>query len=308
MELRERVDAVLGRLGLSGSEFAECVMVLLDDRTPSPFPKLAEAGLSFADGAGTQAILRAIAPRLGKRKIDREARDYIMLPLREVGVLGIAYADASSREVRPSYWKPKSPNNVYVVVPEFRALLAVTDEDFDESVADWIAGTEERLARLATAEAAAAAANADDRLVPLTVAHYCANALPDYEVVFVDDSDARESTEWTANVERYDLPLNLATRWPDIVLRHPESDRFWVVDCVESDGEIDAVRKAEIESAFRDRGHEIDGFTTAYRTMARYAQRQRAHDNIALNTFVWVMECGGAQWLKVSLPDPTATE
>ena len=32
-----------------------------------------------------------------------------MLPLREVGILGIAYVDTRSRTVEPAYWKPKSP-------------------------------------------------------------------------------------------------------------------------------------------------------------------------------------------------------
>ncbi len=69
------------------------MLALLDDSEPSPFRVLAEEGLPFSSGASTQQIFRVIAPRLGKETIDREARDQIMLPLREVGVLGIAYAD-----------------------------------------------------------------------------------------------------------------------------------------------------------------------------------------------------------------------
>ena len=40
------------------------------------------------------------------------------------------------------------------------------------------------MVRMATAEAAAAAAHEDARLVPLTIEHYCPAALPGYEVVF----------------------------------------------------------------------------------------------------------------------------
>lgn len=84
---------MLERLGLHTPEREECVLALLDDSEPSPFRVLAEEGLPFSSGASTQQIFRVIAPRLGKETIDREARDQIMLPLREVGVLGIAYAD-----------------------------------------------------------------------------------------------------------------------------------------------------------------------------------------------------------------------
>lgn len=298
MDQRGRVREALQRLGLYTPEREECVLALLDETMPSPFRALAEAGLTFQVGASTQQIFGVIAPRLGKQSIDREARDQIMLPLREVGVLGIAYADTQARQIEPAYWKPKSPNNVYVVTGDFRALLAVPDDAFDQDLTEWLSSSAERMTRLAAAEAAAAAAHEDDRLVPLTIDTYCAMALADYEVVFVDDADARDQTEWSENVTRYALPLDLSSRWPDIILRHPATGRFWVVDCVESDGEIDAVRKAEIEAAFKARVHEIDGFTTAYRTVSRFAQRQRTMDNIALDTYVWVMEIGGAHWLK----------
>lgn len=301
MDQRQRVQAALDRLGLHTAERAECVLALLDASEPSPFGQLADAGLRFSAGASTQQIFRAIAPRLGKESIDREARDQIMLPLREVGVLGIAYADTESRAVEPNYWKPKSPNNVYVVTDDFQALLAVGDDAFDDQLGEWVASNDQRMVRMATAEAAAAAAHEDARLVPLTIEHYCPVALPAYEVVFTDDADARDDTAWSGNIERFELPLDLSSRWPDIILRDPASGHFWIVDCVDSDGEIDTVRRAEIESAFEARGHSIDGYTTVYRTVARFAQRQRTHDNIALDTHVWIMEIGGAHWLKKPL-------
>lgn len=181
---------------------------------------------------------------------------------------------------------------------DFHALLAVGVETFGDRLDSWIASSQQRLVRLATSEAAAAAAHEDSRLVPLTIEHYCPVALEEYEVVFTDDAEARDGTAWSENIERFDLPLDLSSRWPDIVLRDATSGHFWIVDCVESDGEIDAMRKAEIESAFEARGHAIDGYTTVYRTVGRFAQRQRMHDNIAVDTYVWIMEIGGSHWLK----------
>lgn len=292
---------MLERLGLHTPEREECVLALLDDSEPSPFRSLAEEGFTFDSGASTQQIFRVIAPRLGKESIDREARDQIMLPLREVGILGIAYADTRNRTVEPAYWKPKSPNNVYVVTDDFRFLLTADDSTFNRDLEEWLALSGRRTLRVASAEAAAAAAHQGERLVKLTIETYCSTAVAGYEVVFIDDAEARDSTEWAENIRRYNLPLDLSTRWPDIILRHPATGGFWVVDCVESDGEIDAVRKAEIDSAFQSRDHVIDGCTTVYRTVARFAQRQRAMDNIAPDTYVWVMEIGGAHWLKTPL-------
>lgn len=93
----------MNRLGLHTPEREECVLALLDDTIPSSFRALEEAGLKFEAGATTQQIFGVIAPRLGKESIDREARDQIMLPLREVGVLGIAYADTQARQIEPGY-------------------------------------------------------------------------------------------------------------------------------------------------------------------------------------------------------------
>ena len=277
------------------------MLALLDDSEPSPFRVLAEEGLPFSSGASTQQIFRVIAPRLGKETIDREARDQIMLPLREVGVLGIAYADTRGRTVETAYWKPKSPNNVYVVTDGFWSLLRSTDSAFDRDLEEWVASSGRRMIRAAAAEAAATAARKGERLVRLTIETYCSTAVAGYEVVFTDDAEARDGTDWAENIRRYDLPLDLSTRWPDIILRDPIAGGFWIVDCVESDGEIDAVRKAEIGAAFESRGHVIDGYTTVYRTVTRFAQRQRAVDNIAVGTYVWVMEIGGAHWLKKPL-------
>lgn len=301
MDQRQRVRVALERVGLHTREREECVIALLDDVEPSPFRALAVAGFAFGSGASTQQIFRVIAPRLGKESIDREARDQIMLPLREVGVLGIAYADTDGRTIEPGYWKPKSPNNVYLVTDDFRALLAVSDAALEDELVEWLASSDQRMTRLAAAEAAAAAAHEDERLVKLTIEHYCPAALAGYEVVFTDDAESRDSTEWADGIARYDLPLDLSSRWPDIILRDSMTGRFWIIDCVESDGEVDAVRKAEINSAFGARGHAIDGYTTVYRTVARFAQRQRSMDNIALGTHLWVMEIGGAHWLKKPL-------
>lgn len=303
--LRQRVAAILTQLGLMKPTILECVMVLLDDRTPSPFPALAKAGHPFSSGGRTRHILDAIAGRLGSGKIDREMRDYIQLPLREVGILRKGYADGGAASVVMDKWVPKSASNVYLVDPDFRAMIELESEaKFERASRKWLAGRDERLARIRSAEARQAAADTD-RLVPGTLEMYCPWYLPDFEVVFVDDADGtRIDPQWQGEVDRLNIPLDLESRWPDIILNIPATNRCWIVDCVENDGEVDPVRRQEMIQHFEDRGLAIDGFTTVYRTMRRFADRQALMDNIAPQTHVWVMEIGGGQWLK--LPPPPA--
>lgn len=301
--LRERAELIVRKLGLFTAERIETIVALLDDETPSDFRALAEAGLTFASGATTRQILDYIGPRLGKKnKMDRELRDYIMLPLREVGLLIKGYADTQARRVIRHRWEPKSPNNVYLINPEFRKLLERDEVEFPGALRHWEAATEERRLRLASAEAQAFAATKEERLVPIALAQYCPHFLPDYKVVFVDDTDGQRITpEWKPGVERLRLPLDLHSRWPDIILNLPGKNRCWIIDCVDTDGEVDAVRKREMEKAFRERDLVIDGFTTIYRNARRFAERQSQVDNIAPGTFVWIAELGGGQFRKEAL-------
>lgn len=304
-KLRKRVTSILRRLGLLSAERLEAVLALLDDKTPSGFSALARAGLPFSSGARTRQILSYIAPRLGKRvRMDRELRDSIMLPLREVGILIKGLALSAEGRVIPNEWKPKSPNNLYLLAPDFRTLLQVGDKDFSRAVSEWEEQAAARLLRIASSEAAAAAAGKKERLVPITLARYCPRFLPEYRVVFVDDADGRRiADEWVPFVKALDLPLNLASRWPDIILNLPSTRSCWVIDCVETDGEIDTVRKAEMLEAFRAKGLDITGFTTVYRLARRFAQRQSKVDNLAPGTYVWIAELGGAQFKKLGFVD-----
>jgi len=304
---RGRAKTVLLALGLDDPRQLECVMVLMDDMTPSPFTALASAGLKFSSGATTRQIFDEISLRLRLRSIDREMRDYIQLPLREVGILRKGYADSTSGSVILDRWVPKSSSNVYVVDPDFRGMLELkSDTESSEALDAWIRNRDERVARIHSAEARSASGDVT-RLVPATLEMYCPWYLPDYEVVFVDDSDGqRIAAKWREGVDRLGLPLDLESRWPDIVLNMPGTNRCWIVDCVETDGEVDPVRRKEIAEHFAERSLVLDGFTTVYRTMRRFTERQQVMDNIAPYTFVWVMETGGAQWLR--LPPPEGEE
>ncbi len=265
-----------------------------------------DAGLSMAAGLPNKLLLDTVRTRMGMPPKDREGRDFVQLPLREVGLMGIGLFDSKMRAVIPDVWKSKSNYCLYVLHPEAKELLShVPEEEFSDRLDEWLADTANRKARIASAQAAAAAALAGGRLVPLTIEKYCKTFHPNFRVVFVDDSDgARIPSEYSGDVAALDVPLHLGTRWPDIILYNDETSEFWIVDCVESDGEVDYVRRGEMLASFLDRGHKIAGFTTAYRTLKRFMERQAAHDNIADGTYVWIMEIGGSHFLKLSVAEP----
>ncbi|WP_431728914.1 BsuBI/PstI family type II restriction endonuclease [Verrucosispora sp. TAA-831] len=300
-EKRQRIARVLTALGQYSPEREAAILALDDENLPNPIKAMAKLGFKFSDGAPNRKLLEEVARRIGRSTPDRENRDYVQLPLREAGILIIGTADPGQRQFIRYYWKPKSPYDSYMLDDEFRSLLhSDTGEEFEAALSEWIRGTDSRRARMKTAEAAAWAANEGGRLVPTTVSLYCANFLADYEVVYVDDRDGdRIGEAFRDDVHRLGIPLNLGSRWPDIILRNPVSRRFWVVDCVENDGELDYLRRDEIATSFAAEGLEIAGFTTAYRSIRKFAERQRRHDNIANGTFVWIMEIGGSHWHKL---------
>lgn len=239
---------------------------------------------------------------------DREDRDKVQLPLREFGLVGKGLFDPKTRKVIPDLWKGNSNYCLYRLVPEsIKLLITATDEEFETEVDAWLADTPNRVTRIADAEAAAAAATTKTRLVPLTINLYCTKFLPDYEVAFVDDDAGgdRIPEQYKDKVRELDIPLHGESRWPDIVLHNRSSNSFWIVDCVESDGEVDYVRRDEIIESFMANKLRIDGFTTAYRTLEKFKSRQKSNNNIADNTYVWIMEIGGSQFQKLPAPGPS---
>jgi hypothetical protein len=282
------------------------LVVLADSQTPNPQKALAKAGLKCSDGLRNTLLLAEVSHRLGLNSQDRENRDKVQLPLREVGLIGKALFDSQTGTVLPDVWKGNSNYCLYRLRPETVLLLsAASNQEFEIKLKEWLSDTPNRITRIADAEASAAAMMAEKRLVPLTIELYCARFLPEYEVVFVDDNAGgdRIPDEYKEVVQELNLPLHRESRWPDIVLYKKSTGTFWIVDCVESDGEVDYVRRDEIIDSFMVNELQVDGFTTAYRTIEKFKSRQKSKNNIADNTFVWIMDIGGSQFQKIPAPD-----
>src|SRR5262245_18864445 len=99
--MRDRVRAVLEQTGRHTPEREEAIMALLDDETPNPLSRMAELGFRWSAGSPNQRLLRRIEEELDRGRIDREGRDSVLAPLRELNILGIGTADPDNDRVIP---------------------------------------------------------------------------------------------------------------------------------------------------------------------------------------------------------------
>ena len=77
---------------------------------------------------------------------------------------------------------------------------------------------------------------------------------------------------------------------PDVLLWNPDTDQLWVIEAVTSDGEVDLHKKNSLV-AFTERHHKASiGFTTAYPTWKKAAERQGKLKNLADDTWLWIQE------------------
>src|SRR4051794_19319271 len=114
----DRIVSLLERLDSYSDLRAACLLGLTDDRTSHPLPPLAKTGLSLSAGATTRQLFEFAAPRLGKKRIDRELRDEVWPRLREIGIVQRSYVLTAS-EARTEgrlieygiHRRAKSPNN-----------------------------------------------------------------------------------------------------------------------------------------------------------------------------------------------------
>ncbi|MEA3002320.1 MAG: hypothetical protein QOH81_1108 [Sphingomonadales bacterium] len=289
---KERVRAVLGALDLGGNaDLVDCVFALLDNETPSWFPK-APKGATFADGASTAHLACHIGVlQRGKTKLDREGRDYWIKPLRDLGgfeavtLLGDAFV--------PGHVKAKSPNSAYRLAESFVAILQAPAGEWRGLLAAWAAKDAARERLTFQAEMAAASRSLVDsghaELIAASVQHYAPRFLRGYRVLYVDDSDGdRISPKERAAMEEAGAMLTLDDPMPDVLLWHPETDWLWVIEAVTSDGEVDAHKVTGMQRFAERCGKAGVGFTTTYRTWKEASARQGTHRNIAVGTYIWI--------------------
>jgi len=269
----------------------DCVFALLDDETPSWFPK-APVGATFADGASTAHLACHIGVlQRGRTKLDREGRDYWIKPLRDLG--GFEAVTLLDGAFVPGHVKAKSPNSGYRLSESFVAILQAPADEWESLLVAWAAKDAARERLTFQAEMAETARLLVDsghaELIAASVQHYAPRFLPGYRVLYVDDSDGdRISDAERAAMAEAGAMLTLDDPMPDVLLWHPETDWIWVIEAVTSDGEVDAHKVAGMKRFAERCGKAGVGFTTTYRTWKEAAARQGTHRNIAVSTYIWI--------------------
>lgn len=289
---KQRIREVLQRLDMaSNTDLVDGVFALLDDETPSLFAKPPE-NAKFGDGATTAHLGCHIGIlQRGQGKLDREGRDYWIKPLRDLG--GIEAITLHQGAFIAGHVKAKSPNSAYRLTEDFKAILQAADDQWPTMLSAWANENEVRKRREFQAQMAEASRDLIDTghsdLIRASIEHYVPRFLPGYEVLYVDDGDGdRISAEDRERLKRAGIQLTLEDAMPDVLLWNPENDRLWVIEAVTSDGEVDLHKVNQVKRLAERAGKAGVDFTTVYSTWKEAASRQAAHQNIAVDTYIWI--------------------
>jgi hypothetical protein len=288
-------------------DITDAICALLDDTTPSGFTSGRRGQTRtwlMSEGATTAQIgaYIGILKRGGELKLDREGRDHWIKPLRAIGGINPVTFDRAGARMLQGHPHPKSPNSAYRLDESFCRLLNGPPQTWEKRLYDWLSEDARRRRAQVQAEAVAATlmvtGSAHQRLIDQCREVYAPKLLPDWNILFVDDADGdRISQQERAQLLVAGVDLQLGDAMPDLLLHRPDSDEFWVIEAVTSDGEVDAHKVAQMTAALRrSRPTATVMFTTAYPDWATAARRQGAHRNIEAGTFVWIAADPGVHW------------
>lgn len=296
-----RVEQVLKFLGLEQPDILDSVYALLDDTQVSWFPG-APQGALFCDGATTAHVACHVGIlQRASSKLDREGRDYWIKPLRDIGAIEACHLAVEQRVFLAGHPIAKSPNNCYRLDADFVKLLQVDDSVLKDWLEDW-SNSESTRARLrlqaAIALETASKVHSDHAyLIAACVATYAPRYLPSYRVVYTDTSDGDRVTAKEREALRLaGVSLGLSDPMPDVILWDPPADRFWIIEAVTSDGEVDLQKLAAVRKWAERHSKILAGCTTAYATWKAAAVRQGKHKNLAPGTYLWILEDAGRQY------------
>ncbi len=304
---RERIEHAMRRLGRDTRNEVSVIIALLDDDLPNGYPQVQEE-LPFSAGASTQHIFHHVGIlQYGERQLDRENRDYLIKPLIELGLIERVHLDSKSKSFLPGHPTPKSQNNCYRLTEEFRSLLGLPAQEFEEVLDRWT--NEDTVRERAQLQAAATerikqteGSHAD--LVRAVLEFYAPRFLSGYDEVYTDLADGERISEEQLEALRIaGLEPTLEDPSPDVLLWNSAEDAFWVIEAVTSDGEVDLTKVEAVRRMIARRGRPVRvDFTTAYRTWRDAGRRQERVKNLAPGSYVWVQSDAGRQFKVEEVP------
>lgn len=291
-----KIVKVLSSIDRANENIVDAVYALLDEM-PSAFKKAAGNGKKFSDGA-TVAHIGAhigILQRGKNTKLDREGRDYWLKPLWEIGAIEKVYFDTESSDFFLGHPKAKSPNSAYRLSLEFKEILMLGENEWENSMRNWI--DEDRLRERLAFQAEQAentkklVKSSHSELIENSASIYAKRFLSGYEIVYIDDGDGDRITEkQRKKLSEAGLTLTLNDSMPDVLLWNRIKDSLWVIEAVTSDGEVDNHKKSQMtDYCIRHKKKSI-GFTTTYPSWKKFSERQSTLKNIADSTYVWIRE------------------
>lgn len=305
---KDRIRAVLRRIKRETDDIVDTVFALLDNTHGSFFGRKAEA-FRFCDGATTAHIACHVGILQRRRgRLDREGRDYWLKPMWEIGAINKVYWNSTTKTFLPGHPKPKSGNSAYRLDEEFTGILQAPEDRLGAMLDEWMSKDRERERLVLQAEmeeaSAASVENKHLHLIRACRDYYQPHFLPGYEVLYIDDSDgARVSGEENAALREAGIELKADDSVPDVLLWNRVTGWLWVIEAVCSDGEVDIHKGENIRRMAERSGKAGVGFTTAYLDWKTAARRQTAMKNLAVDSFLWILEDGARQF-RVLAPAP----
>ena len=307
---RERITSVLKKLDKFSEDTRDAVFALLDE-SPN-WHRTAPPESRFCDGACTAHIGAhiAILQRGADAKLDREGRDKWIKPLRDIGAIETCYLPAKNdkkllklgHKFYPGHLKAKSPNNAYRLSENFVDILRAPEDEWEDLLTKWIEEDtlRQRLKRQAELvnKVKELAYSSHTTLIQACCDYYIPHFLSDYSIVYIDDGDGdRITAEQQQKLKEAGLEITLGDAMPDILLWCRSKDSLWVVEAVTSDGEVDEHKMKNLLEFCKRYGKTSIGFTTAYMTWKKAAERQKqTKNNLAAGSYIWIMEDGSKQF------------
>lgn len=293
---RNQVLMVLERIGCGKPDMVDCVWCLLNNEFPSLFSKDPRWRISHGAAVSHIASYVGILFR-GKKKLDREGRDYWLKPLCELGAIERVTFDSKQGGFVPGHVKPKSPSSAYRLESSFLNLLKSADaSDFEKARESWLSEDKkrERLKVLFDSQKLAAEdspGNAHENLIRESIEVYAKNFLSGYIVLYEDFADGvRMPQDARERLESAGVHMTPDDVWPDVILYNPTRNALWFLEAVTSDGEVDCQEWDGLQKICARNGKSLAGATTTYSNWKKFALRQRANRNLCVATRVWISE------------------
>lgn len=291
---KDRVREALKLIDRATVDMIDVVFALLDDHHRNLFSKAAENS-KFRDGATVAHIATHVGIlQRNSEKLDREGRDYWLKPLWEIGAVEKVYFESKTKSFIPGHPVAKSPNNAYKLSESFASILKM-EGDWQGSLQKWISADATRVRLRLQAEMAKISSrrvgSKHKDLIQDCVKVYAPRFLPEFRVLYVDDSDGDRITEKEAAIlAKAGIEIGIADAMPDVILCNDKDKTLWVIEAVTSDGEVDSHKVQQLKALAKRSGYGKVSFTTAYPSWKIAAARQGKHKNIAMGTFIWIVE------------------